>query len=543
MQDGFFRLVQLLLCILRNSLIIKEIFHVRSLIKSCHLWVFWMGLGGMFLSSACTRQAPEVVKDQVNVSLPIIWHSADRDIRWLEWGAAAFDKAKERDCPILLYLAAPGCDGIFAGTPIVVQSLAEERFISIRVDPYRRPDIAEQFFTGGWPALVLLTAGGQSFAVAVDIAPRNVELFLLRNLEHYTKNRPLIEKKIASSTVEADTAKELVTDLVYRQIQASFDQRNGGFGQDIKFPEIEVLRFLLVYAHYSGSSEAFQLVRQSLNALLGSPMVDAGGLELLSYTPDWRTPMRQKDAIDQAGFLHLLLEVEGEDQERYRTAARELLNYIEKHLYNSSLGAFQGRQVYIDKQGWWTDPQLYADRNALLISALVKAALVLEDRHAADLARTATAFLMQNGIDVTGAVLHTYGDGQIAATGLLMDQILVGHALLDMHKLDDSLILENQARKVIDYMEKTLFDPERMAFYMGPPLMPLWANAKRRFSYRDNLLPAANPAAAELLLRLKKSDRASAILTGKRLTYRLSRAYASYARVMLHFNQARQASL
>jgi uncharacterized protein YyaL (SSP411 family) len=470
---------------------------------------------------------------------------------WLDWGSAALAMAKERDCPVLLYLAAPGCEGIFAGAPSVVQSLVEERFVSIKVDPYRRPDIAEQFFTGGWPALVLLTASGQPFALAVDIAPRNLELFLLRNLAYYAKDRPLIKEKIARSKAVPDTAFALIAGQVYRQIQASFDQVNGGFGQSVKFPEIEVLRFLLIYAQYYNEPEARQIAIQSIDALLDSPMVDGltGGLEIFSYTPDWRTPVRHKDAIDQAGLLQLLLALEETSQKPYTVAALTLLDYIGKHLFNLEVGAFQGRQVYIDGKGWWTDPGIYADRNALLISAFVKAALVLEDKQAEDLARLATTFLVQNGIDSSGAVFHTYGCTEVTGSGcaqvkgLLTDQVLVGKALLDMYQLDGAPVLKRQAEKVIDYMEKTLFDPDRIAFYTGPPLMHLDPQTERGFPYRDGMLPAGNPLVAELFLRLKKLDLAGAILAGKRLSNQADRAHASYARVMLRFNQARQASL
>ena len=125
-----------------------------------------------------------------------VWVSADRDIGWKSWSASSFQEAQERDCPVLLYLAAPGGEGLFAGGSSSLRFLAEERFVALRVDPFQRPDIARRYATGGWPALVVMDPDGRAFAAAVDIPTRNVEMFLLRLLNDYAEEREIIEAKI-----------------------------------------------------------------------------------------------------------------------------------------------------------------------------------------------------------------------------------------------------------------------------------------------------------------------------------------------------------
>ena len=84
-------------------------------------------------------------------------------IAWLPWSAASFARARAERKPVLLSIVASLVaglprDGRRPRTPILrVASIVDERFVPIRVDADRRPDISERYSLGGWPTTAFLT--------------------------------------------------------------------------------------------------------------------------------------------------------------------------------------------------------------------------------------------------------------------------------------------------------------------------------------------------------------------------------------------------
>ena len=82
------------------------------------------------------------------------WIWADGPVAWGEWSDANLARAQREDRPLLVYFAAPGCEGLFPDPTPALRQLVEEVFVGVRVDPFARPDIARHYDAGGWPALV-----------------------------------------------------------------------------------------------------------------------------------------------------------------------------------------------------------------------------------------------------------------------------------------------------------------------------------------------------------------------------------------------------
>ena len=88
------------------------------------------------------------------------------EIPWLEWGADTFARAAAEQKPVLLAIGAAWCRGteemdrVSYRDPAVVQ-LVTERFIPIRIDADRRPDVSERYTLGGWPTTAFLTPAGE----------------------------------------------------------------------------------------------------------------------------------------------------------------------------------------------------------------------------------------------------------------------------------------------------------------------------------------------------------------------------------------------
>src|SRR5262245_8300831 len=86
-------------------------------------------------------------------------------VEWLPWHAEAFDRAAREAKPVLLSITAAWCrachemDRTTYADPDVA-ALIGERFVPVRVDTDRRPDINERYNLGGWPTTAFLTADG-----------------------------------------------------------------------------------------------------------------------------------------------------------------------------------------------------------------------------------------------------------------------------------------------------------------------------------------------------------------------------------------------
>src|SRR5687768_16027783 len=84
---------------------------------------------------------------------------------WLEWSPRVFVLAEEERKPILLSLVTAWSDECAAMDRATyadpeVASAIEQRFIAVRVDADRRPDINDRYNLGGWPTTVFLTNSG-----------------------------------------------------------------------------------------------------------------------------------------------------------------------------------------------------------------------------------------------------------------------------------------------------------------------------------------------------------------------------------------------
>ena len=77
-------------------------------------------------------------------------------VRWLPWSADAFARASREQKPVLLSITAAWCrachemDRTTYADPAVA-ALIHDRFVPVRVDTDRRPDINERYNLGGWP--------------------------------------------------------------------------------------------------------------------------------------------------------------------------------------------------------------------------------------------------------------------------------------------------------------------------------------------------------------------------------------------------------
>ncbi len=83
---------------------------------------------------------------------PYLRQHADNPVEWFPWGEEAFEKAKDRNVPILLSVGYSACHWChvmahesFENTEIA--SLMNENFVNIKVDREERPDVDAIYMT------------------------------------------------------------------------------------------------------------------------------------------------------------------------------------------------------------------------------------------------------------------------------------------------------------------------------------------------------------------------------------------------------------
>ena len=468
----------------------------------------------MLAGCASTEEPPQ--EEVVRSERPVLaeWQWADGELPWGAWDESLFVRAQSEDNPILVYLAAPGCEGLFPAPTPALRQLVSEKFVSVRVDPFKRPDIARRYDSGGWPALVVALPDGQVFARAVDIPPANVESYLRRLRTAYEEKREVIVAKVQRAAARPKVEKPVTIDAVYRSCAAAFDSAHGGFGGPTKFLETSTLRFLLTYAEARGAAPARQMALASLDAVLASPLGDSGGFRAYSYTPDWSAPAGERDALDQAAMLHLLLET---GQSRYAESVTALLGFVEGTLFDATEGVFSGRQVMADT--WWTDPALYADRQAALIRAYLAAATSLGDERAAQVAMQAGDALISRCIDDRGRVQHVCDSETEGSAGLLVDQALAALALWELGQWSGEARFATAAEQVARFMEQSYDRPAA--------LDPLSHHGKAL------ALQFYGRLSAELKSKQGRAEQVVALAGEPRLSQAPDRAHSSWARALL----------
>jgi uncharacterized protein YyaL (SSP411 family) len=454
------------------------------------------------------------------------WRWRDGSLAWHEWDETVQLKALSEERPLLFYVAAPGCEGLFAENSPLLQEMIEQRYVGVRVDPFTRPDLVRYLGIGGCPALAVALPDGRVFTRAVDIPARYTALFLQRSLDAFEGERETIVKKLTQR--KQDVGFSVDIDSLYKDLLGVLIKDASLLYGPQKIAHVRSLRFIWQFAELRGDSHGADTVRRAFKDLLRSPLRDVvdGGFYLYSYTPDGLQPIGEKDALDHAELAHWFLDM-GE-----QAAARDVLSYMRRVLYEKETGALRGRQVRLPEGGWWTDPIHYADRSAAWLRVLVRVAREQGDREAEEMALATAAFLRRNCIDARGAVSRECSARGVR--GLLVDQGLVALALEELAAWsgdrDDALL----AQRVAAFAEEQLYSVERGSFAASA----YWPG-KQQFSFADGEQSAGNVLMIEWYGRRGDLARARRLLAAARFEGAELGVATTWAQMALKYEEAK----
>ena len=411
--------------------------------------------------------------------------TAQSAIDWMEWGPEAFERARQTNRPILLGISAVWChwchvmDRTTYSDPHVIQ-LIRERFVPVRVDNDRRPDINVRYNMGGWPTTAFLSPGGEILTGATYVPPDDFARMLVQVSDVWNGEREDIERRIlerrasrapqrSASTAELDPT---AIEHIARTIVADYDEVHGGFGTEPKFPQTEALNFLLLLyrrdrAEGKTDERIYEILARTALAMGRGGMYDPveGGFFRYSTTRDWSIPHFEKMAEDHAGLLRFysdLYRVSGNEQ--FAQTVRSALRWLRGVLRNPHSSFFGGSQDADEeyyalpleerraRQAPFVDRTVYANWNAELATALIAASVALGDDTLLDDARATVLSLCETMLDEsTQLVRHFMPLGGAPQHGpLLADQVALIEALLDLHAASGEGAFLERARRICD---------------------------------------------------------------------------------------------
>lgn len=315
-------------------------------------------------------------------SSPYLRSAAKSPIHWLPWGEEAFARAKELDRPVLIDSGAIWCHwchvmdhGTYAD-PEVVRTL-NENFVAVKIDRDERPDVDERYQTahylinqkgGGWPLTVFALPDGRAFEsltyVPAETQGSQVGMrdILKQVLAVYKDRRPDVEKQaeqIQAGMAEAakrlaakGTANKALFDKIAKDVKASFDKENGGFGTAAgpKFPQGNVLLFLLQYYADTEDKAALDIVAKTLTAYFKGGLRDQVLGGYFRYTTDGKLsrPHYEKMLYVQAELLSSFsIAHAATEKKMFKEAAQDILQFCRDTLENPDGGFYASQDADI----------------------------------------------------------------------------------------------------------------------------------------------------------------------------------------------------
>jgi uncharacterized protein YyaL (SSP411 family) len=336
-------------------------------------------------------------------------------------------------------------------------------------------------------------------------------------------------------------------------IAEAYDPEYGGFGDAPKFPQPEVLDFLLSEWRVTGDQRLYEMVARTMEGMSRGGMYDhvEGGFFRYSTTRDWSVPHFEKMAEDHAGLLRVLATlVFLERNEDFRTTLVSAAGFVRDVLRDADSGFFAGSQdadeeyfaLPLDerrkRQAPYVDRTSYTNWTCGLAGAGCEIGRALDDDGIFGRAALTLDRVHERLMDADGLAYHyILPGGAPQMRGLLTDQAAYLRALLDAHEASGEARFRDRAI-ALEAVIGRVFEAEDGGFYDRAPIEA----ALGRLDVPDRPI-GDNGLMAESLLRLAAMtgehayrERAERVLALYAKTYAAAGSFgATYARALRRY--------
>lgn len=434
------------------------------------------------------------------------------DVDWQAWSPALFERAAREGKYILLHLGADWCHWchVMEDTSYrdpAVLALIEQRYIPVRVEQDRNPELSQRYENFGWPATIFFDSDGNEIGKRRGYQPPD---FYARLLQAIIDDPSALQQ---GKLVEDDAPKQTALRperraAILKAFDATLDEQRGGIG--------EVHRFL------HGDSVEFALTQEGrhkdwarLSLRQAEKIIDPvwGGLYQYSDALDWSSPHYEKLLSSQVTGLKLYAQAFAGSREAEWQRLGDLIGrYLAERMQDSETGAFYVSQdadlnKSMDGKAFYAlsaaerarlggqpkiDRNLYAREAGWGASAML-AWHDLGNAGALARAERAAAWALQNRRLPDGSFGHAAATD---AEATLSDTLAMGEALLGLYRTTggrDWLQSASAAGQAI----ATRFKDERGGYFVRAP------DANARGVFREPVRHVDdNIAATRLLNRL-----------------------------------------
>ena len=280
----------------------------------------------------------------IHETSPYLLQHAHNPVDWQPWNAAALERARREDKPILLSIGYSACHWchVMAHESFEDEATAQvmnELFVNIKVDREERPDLDRIYQTahqmlaqraGGWPLTMFLSPddhtpffGGTYFPkeprygmpAFTDLC-RRIAAYYREHRDDVTQQNAAVRENFRRLSASGSPAGVQITDNVLakarEEIGSQFEHKYGGFGQAPKFPHPTTIDRLLRHwadslQHGQPDDEALHMARFSLHAMASGGVYDqlGGGFCRYSVDDQWMIPHFEKMLYDNGQLLAL----------------------------------------------------------------------------------------------------------------------------------------------------------------------------------------------------------------------------------------------
>ena len=442
-------------------------------------------------------------------------------IAWLEWGADTFARSAAEQKPILLFIGTAWCRWTaemdrFTYQDARVVRLVADRFLPVRVDAERRPDVGARYTLDGWPTTAFLTPDGDLLGGGTYLDADALTAVLADVAEAFTGRRADIDARASAVRTAAapagkpgrtagvrrtpgdaddpagpddatgpgydagldDDAGQWLHDLLL----ARFDATWAGFGDGAKRADADVLAAVLLRCRETRDPDLTRIVTRTLDAMAGGGMWDPvdGGFFRYCAGRDWSEPAPEKLLVPNGRLLDLYLSASTIlERPDYAERARAIIRFAHGTLSDSEGGFFASQRGAPDPdqpgnspapgQGA-IDPTVYTDATAVMASAYVHGASVLDDRSLLEFAAESVDRVVMETYERGAGIGHT-ATGNESPRGLLADHVMASTALLDLYETTGQAVYLDMPRELMAYCHQVLWD-ETGGFADRDPTLP-----------------------------------------------------------------------
>lgn len=303
-------------------------------------------------------------------SSPYLLQHANNPVDWFAWGEEALQVAKDQDRPIFLSIGYSACHWchVMEHESFESQEIADylnAHFVCIKVDREERPDLdqiymnAVQLLTGqgGWPMSVFLTPelkpffGGTYWPPTASRGMPGFDQVIRAVVDAWSNRREMARQQsdilterlqsIGTGSAESVEIAPGRVGMAVRQMEQSFDDRHGGFGQAPKFPHTMNVDLLLRNYVETRNEHSLKMALTTLDKMAMGGIYDhlGGGFARYSVDAKWLVPHFEKMLYDNALLVNNYVDAFRLTKlPRYAQVIRETCDYILRDMTDEAGG-------------------------------------------------------------------------------------------------------------------------------------------------------------------------------------------------------------